>query len=1606
MKNHWCWVVVLTLTVSFGGALFAGDILRFDFSREIMASPDSKPTAPEKSLELPRCAKPPVIDGNISDEAWKEAALIRDLTINEPRTRVWACYDDLALYVAMECTDAPGHQRVATERARDDRVFVDDSIEMWFTPAGGASDYQFIVNAGNSFYDGRDGDAVYNPTWSHAVQPKKGEWTVEVAIPRAALEMPGGWTTPIGFNLGRNIPGSEPRSWYTAWGPTQKSVLTLRDAAVVEAAVPRKPPRPKQELLGDRIAVSGNALVANFGRLEARPQDRWIEAQLYTDPKGALRNSRLEAALFAIDDGKVIASERIVPGQYMGRLLVDPRAARVSAANLVIRVVEGENTTGRAATRLLLGASKQALPNADRVGLTVDVPPAVDAGSPWPATFGVPFPAGALWDVEQVRLVDTSGKEVPHQKEIIARWAPDGAIKWVRFDTAVSAGAGCAVEMAASTGAAPAAPVQVKTQDDLTVLKVAAVEYVLGKGVSPIQEIRRDGKSVATSKGTRGLYVMDQTGRLGSAAAEGETVTVESSGPLAACVRFEGDYLDSAGKPMARHITRIECFAGQPTAKITHTLVLIHDTNEVWFKDIGWEFTVAPGANPKAVFGVNRDKPEEVVAQPLGGAARFAYMLQDRHYRFVFSNSPAKPEDTHFSVVSTDATGKGVVLKEGSECGDWALLSGDAAGFMVACKDAARQHPKEFEVSGDKVVLRLFSNRAGEELDFRAAALAKRWNMLKWIELNPKYNFPGMESKSVDELLAAFLQLPSNAVAWSRTHELMLAPLPPAQAPALAPRVAGSLSFPVYVHVDPRWIYRTEALGPIHPKDVARFPEAEDVLQRDFAYWNGQMTNIGLYGFVEYQLGLYPFPIGNDPNMARWCYTYDLRNHLLLLYARSGERAIRDMSVRIVQNFRDGNFAHWNAPDKVKGMWLWKDGTEYGIGHAALPFSWERKTETDTAGNDAVDSLMTEYYLTCDRRTGECLREQFEATKRIWTPELALKRQMFILRLYRTLVQGYAFTGDADYAALARAMTDMIYDPQAELRMIKGFRYFSSYKISQDIIGLIDAWQVLGDERCYEMALRQARYLLDCSSGALVRYNSAQGVMDSFLYRQTRDPVAAQDALLLVRQIGSFYDPHAKKLMNIADIAFAAARVRVITEGLMLAEDAVARSNADRQGTAAWAGAEWTDAGGAVIVQKEAMEPMELRCIKYNKSTPDPLALSFLSGKPGTYGTDLNIRTTLLDVGSDKLRIEKYAPVGAYKVSGRGFVIADQRCPMVVYSPSYWRPWPAQRPGAKIYFNLPPKSVGAQIFFESPTPLFDPSGAPALEGKAAIGWVDLPVEKPGLWHFKADMCRLVRVRNLPPFFAFDDAKLYFEPPIPWSREEIAATAVAPAERFVPGVAGQALHVTEQNPFVLDGGGPRPSGDGTRFLPGLQGTIEFFYKPYWSSFDLSQDDRQSLVTLRDSTDAFWHCIYSNGRSGWDWTLYSFFNVAGPTPGPHVECRVRPIVFERDRWVHVAMVWGPPVTIDGPADAITLTIYINGRPGTSTTIAKARPAGTPRQLLLGPNAAFDELRISDIQRYTGEFIPPARGSEWDADRHTRALFHFDGNDAPDTSAGGAK
>ncbi len=523
------------------------------------------------------------------------------------------------------------------------------------------------------------------------------------------------------------------------------------------------------------VSTIGRGLEITVPRAFARPGDRFVEVFVEIE-SGILEDNEhvhLEAALFGTGSAQPVTEREITPGARVGLLKVDMRRNDLSEARLQVSLYASDARLAVAEVGLSAQPAERPLNEGEQIGVDIDTPEGIDRDEAVALSFGVPFPAGSLWDPRGVRLVNDRGEAVASQSEVTGRWSQEGAVKWLRFDAVAVPDEGLKIEMSPQQeGRIPARPLSVEESDESVIVETGAARYELSTGASPIKSIGQNGREVATSAGAKGLYVIDQEGRLGVSSADGQTMEVESAGPTAACVRFEGYYRTEGGEPLARHITRVELFAGLPQAKVTHTLVLSRDSNEVWFRDIGWELAVAPGAGAAGVFGVSHAEQDRYVEVSLGEETPVAYILQEEHLRF-------GKGDNHFEVVSLDSEGGSETVHEGERMGDWSALHGEAGGLMGAVRDAALQHPKEFEVSADRLNIRLFSDRAGEELDFRAETLVKKWGLPELYESRR----PG-----VTVTRERIAEQHSNAIGWAKTHELTLSPLKPLDAGDAAAR--------------------------------------------------------------------------------------------------------------------------------------------------------------------------------------------------------------------------------------------------------------------------------------------------------------------------------------------------------------------------------------------------------------------------------------------------------------------------------------------------------------------------------------------------------------------------------------------------------------------------------------------------------------------------------------------------------------------------------------------------------------------------------------------------------------------------------------------------
>jgi len=164
------------------------------------------------------------VDGKLDDPVWKRAAPISLGTMTakgtpSAATQVLLLHRDGLLYIGFRL-DEPNVDRMRRSVTRPDGpVYQDDSVEVFLSPRGGSRWCQFIVGAGGALADSKDRSRAWNSGARYEVVVGKVGWSVEMAIPFAALgageQAPRMWRG--NFYRNRHAGG---RGENNAWSPT------------------------------------------------------------------------------------------------------------------------------------------------------------------------------------------------------------------------------------------------------------------------------------------------------------------------------------------------------------------------------------------------------------------------------------------------------------------------------------------------------------------------------------------------------------------------------------------------------------------------------------------------------------------------------------------------------------------------------------------------------------------------------------------------------------------------------------------------------------------------------------------------------------------------------------------------------------------------------------------------------------------------------------------------------------------------------------------------------------------------------------------------------------------------------------------------------------------------------------------------------------------------------------------------------------------------------------------------------------------------------------------------------------------------------------------
>lgn len=271
------------------------------------------------AVVVPAGMPPPVIDGDLSDAAWKSAATavtFYDGRSGKPvadQTVAYLISDKKYLYVGFACADSQPDAIVARETIRDASLEQDDSVAIvldTFLSFKHEDRSVFTVNPLGTrnarLGGGRAGKLEWQGDWDAATRRTPKGWTAEMRIPWGILPYPRTGRLAMGINFRRQQPRTRVESHWSDLGPQG---YQEREGRWLNVEVPAQEWKPRLSFLPYLLPTGQAGSGANSLRagLDARYQPSpEITAVGTLNPDFASVEGAVESIAFS-------RSERFVP---------------------------------------------------------------------------------------------------------------------------------------------------------------------------------------------------------------------------------------------------------------------------------------------------------------------------------------------------------------------------------------------------------------------------------------------------------------------------------------------------------------------------------------------------------------------------------------------------------------------------------------------------------------------------------------------------------------------------------------------------------------------------------------------------------------------------------------------------------------------------------------------------------------------------------------------------------------------------------------------------------------------------------------------------------------------------------------------------------------------------------------------------------------------------------------------------------------------------------------------------------------------------------------------------------------------------------------------
>ncbi len=589
-----------------------------------------------------------------------------------------------------------------------------------------------------------------------------------------------------------------------------------------------------------------------------------------------------------------------------------------------------------------------------------------------PITSGVPLPEGLMNDVDNLRLVDANGNEVPCQFTPTVRWWRDESVRWVLLDfqASVSASALRPFYLRNDGPAQPIEnPIEVAEDDERITVDTGAIRFAVRKsGFNLIDEawIRKEGEDgeveeqrIIRSDEFSGPvlwtnYPNHAAHRLYRASQDAESeVTIEESGPMRVVIKAVGRHMpdepEGPDDKLLDYVIRIHAYRGQSYLRVFYTAECKQGENIGQFTPVHrWHMAIPGdlGDDVRYNFGTKG-------APILGGfgepgerpAHDRAWLVCDTSQRYVVGGAPTFHRDMGVMEGKTMAT-------KPRRLG-YLDLSGEDRGIMISLRWFWQNYPKG-----------LFAHPDGSVQLALWPGFFRRTPIVQGLNHDKQANFfPGM----------------------SKTHEMVLYLH---GEDARIPGVHAFAQSPLFAQCRPEWYCeKTRAFGRVASSNPELYPPERrwivesydhffEQARRDQLYRRDLSRGIDAYGMFNFGDGInHITPSRRDDWRERhaaddihWSNIYYGFPHAFIIqFARTGNLDMLDLAVESSTHLQDIDIHCWHPNPEMIGAPRYSAGPDhiriYGRGDPVY---------TSPGYNHYKNqSLFERYWLFGDRRALE-----------------------------------------------------------------------------------------------------------------------------------------------------------------------------------------------------------------------------------------------------------------------------------------------------------------------------------------------------------------------------------------------------------------------------------------------------------------------------------------------------------------------------------------------------------------------------------------------------------------------------------------------------------